>query len=336
MKKTTRFRKKVNNFLFDHIQLKNGLDNTLGAILAIFAAALYAFGFYCFVSPVHPNTATLEGSAITTGGIGGISQVLYLILTLCNIHIDQFTMQSVCYFALNVPLIIFAFFKIGKRFSLLTLLNVVFSSVFIQVFDSTQLFKDVAALIENDHLTRTVLSGVFVGLASAIAFKANISCGGIDIISYYFALRKSTSVGKYTMTLNGIIVTSFACLTIAINNGQKVELALMNLIFSILYIFVNVLVIDFINTRNKKAQIQIITVNKSVSAVLIANFPHGTTIINGEGGYSHKDRIVIYMTVSSNEVKKVVDTVKKVDEHAFITVSPIIQAYGNFFIKPIE
>ena len=70
--------------------------------------------------------------------------------------------------------------------------------------------------------------------------------------------------------------------------------------------------------------------------VMIANFPHSTTTVEGKGGYSHAEKTIVYMVVSSNEVKRVVPLVKKVDQHAFITVTSLVQAYGNFFIKPIE
>ena len=96
------------------------------------------------------------------------------------------------------------------------------------------------------------------------------------------------------------------------------------------------LVVDFVNTRNKKVQIQIITSVKDMSYVLIANFPHSTTTVAAKGGYSQQDKEIVYMVVSSNEVKRVLNLVKKIDGHSFITVTSLIQAYGNFFIKPIE
>ena len=73
-----------------------------------------------------------------------------------------------------------------------------------------------------------------------------------------------------------------------------------------------------------------------MSSILISNFPHSTTIVDAKGGYSHQEKKVIYMTVSSNEVRKVVNLVRRVDQHSFVTVTALIQAYGNFFVKPIE
>ena len=199
---------------------------------------------------------------------------------------------------------------------------------------------DIAYTLDNAdtsyHSARVLFAGVSIGLASSIAFRNEISCGGIDVISYYFALRKSTSVGKYATTLNSIILLSYFGLTIIHNQGNHVDIAFVNLLFSFLYLFVVMLVVDFVNTRNKKVQIQIITSIKDISSVLIANFPHSTTTMTGKGGYSHAEKFIVYMVVSSNEVKRVVDLVRKVDQHAFVTVTSLIQAYGNFFIKPIE
>ena len=336
MKKIARLKRKFNNYIYDHIRVREGLNISKGVFIAAATALLYAFGFYCFIAPAEVSHATLEGSSITTGGVGGISQVIWMISNLCGGKIDLFLMQSIFYFALNIPILIFAFFKIGKKFTLITLVNVGLSSLFIQVLKNADLAHQIAVELKDEHVARVLFAAVSIGLASSIAFRNEISCGGIDVISYYFALRKSTSVGKYATALNSIIIVSYSLLTIGYNGGNFVSLAVVNMLFSFLYLFCVMLVVDFVNTRNKKVQIQIITSIHDISSVLIANFPHSTTTVNGKGGYSHNDKYVVYMVVSSNEVKKVVELVKKIDQHAFVTVTSLVQAYGNFFIKPIE
>ena len=340
MKKIAKIKRKITNYMYDHIRVRESINITRGAFIATFTAMLYAFGFYCFIAPAIENHATIYGSQITTGGVGGISQVIWMISTLAGGNISISTMQSIFYFVLNIPILLFAFFKIGKKFAILSLLNVGLSSLFIWAFSNVEFMRSIANTLDNSetsyHSARVLFAAVSIGLASSIAFRSEISCGGIDVISYYFALRKSTSVGKYATTLNSIILLAYFGLTIIHNNGQHVEIAFVNLLFSFLYLFVVMLVVDFVNTRNKKVQIQIITSIKDISSVLIANFPHSTTTMVGKGGYSHAEKSVVYMVVSSNEVKRVVNLVKKVDQHAFITVTSLVQAYGNFFIKPIE
>ena len=336
MKKIERIRKNVNNYLFDHIYLKEGLHISGAIFIAAFSAMLYAFGFYCFISPAHIDATTIAGSSIVTGGVGGISQVISLALRLGGVNHDIYILQSILYFAINIPIFIFAFLKIGKKFAILTAINVGLSSMFIQLFANVEFTRLIAQALEEEHVARVLFAGTSVGIASALAFKGDFSCGGIDVFSYYFSLRKSTSVGKYATALNSTIIITYTILTIFLNTGNHVEVALLNFLYSVLYLFVVMFVVDFINTRNKKVRLEIITNVSGMSAVLIANFPHSTTVVKGEGGYSHNSKDIIHMVVSSNESKKVIDLVRKVDPHSFVMVSALIQTYGNFFVKPIE
>lgn len=340
MKRIERIKKKVSNYLYDHIHVRESLNISKGVFIAAFSAIFYAFAFYCFITPTAEKAASyptqLEGQSIITGGVGGITQVLYQIIHISGGNVNPFLLQSICYFAFNIPILIFAFFKIGKKFAILSLINVGLSSLFIQLFDNLEVAKNIANALSDEHITRVLFAGICIGIASAIAFKGEISCGGIDVFSYYFSLRKSTSVGKYATMINSVIITTFSILTIVGNQGQNVEIGLLNFMFGIVYLFMTMLVVDFINTRNKKVQLQIITSFEDITSILIANFPHSTTIVKAKGGYSHADKSIVYMVVSSSEVKRVISLVKKVDQHSFITVTALVQAYGNFFIKPIE
>ena len=340
MKKFNRIKKKFQNYLYDHIHIKEGLNVSKGLFIAAFSAVFYAFAFYCFITPTNANAAqyptNLAGQSIITGGVGGITQVLYQIIHISGGNVDPFMLQSICYFAFNIPILAFAYFKIGKKFALLSLVNVGLSSLFIQLFDNLEVAKNIASILSDQHITRVLFAGICIGIASASAFKSEISCGGIDVFSYYFSLRKSTSVGKYATAINSIIITVFSILTIVGNHGEYIEIGLLNFMFGVVYLVVTMLVVDLINIRNKKVQLQIISSYDDLTSILIANFPHSTTIVKAKGGYSRAEKTIVYMVVSSNEVKRVINLMKKVDPHSFITVTSLVQAYGNFYIKPIE
>lgn len=341
-KKIKKFRKNLNDFLFDHFILKEFLNNSYSVILSTLAGIVYAFGFCCFVVPAAGDLT------IVTGGVGGISQNIALIVEVCGGTIDAEQMQSIFYFVINIPICTFGFFAIGKRFGLVTLLNVGLSSVFIMVFKqwdfvlqirqtltAAQTIDGVTYLNYGNIVVRTLFAGIFVGTASGIAFKADVSCGGIDVFSYYFGMRKSTSVGKYTATINAIIVLLY---TAVLGFSGKViwSKAFVSLLFSVAYLFITMLVVDLINTRNKKISVQIITDRADLSKILISIFPHAATISNVKGAYSNKEKYMITMVISSNEVKKLVLVCKQADEHAFVSINSLIQVYGNFFTRPIE
>ena len=148
-------------------------------------------------------------------------------------------------------------------------------------------------------------------------------------------MRKSTSIGKYSIAINTCIIACYSILKLFDVPGQW-DISVFSMLYSIIYLFICGLVIDFIHLRNKKVLLQIITSNEKMSDILIANFPHGATISRATGAYTHAEREVIWMVVSSNEVKRFIKVCKKVDQHVFISSIPINQVYGNFFTRPVE
>ena len=339
-KKVLRFRKQLDNFLFDHFIIKSVLHYVGGFLVAAICAAIFAFGFSCFTTPADP-----DGFTLATGGVSGISQIISLsVEMIIGRHIGNNLIQSIGYTVLNIPLLIFSFFKISKRFTIFTLVNVILSSVFISVFSSTGVAQHVAefefipGVAEsaplNSTIVRVLFAGICTGLSSAVAFTAGISCGGIDIVAYYFGARKSTGVGRYGVIINAFIVITYAILK-AVGRGSFAY-GTYSIFFSIIYLMEVGLIIDTINLRNKKIEMQIITSKEHMPEIIIANFPHSATIIRGKGAYSGSEKTMFFMVVSSSEVKKVVNIAKKIDEHVFITATPLKQVYGNFFIKPLE
>ncbi len=350
MKKTEKIRRKINDYLFDHRFLRGSLEHLNALFHSVVAALIFAFGFASFITPTLIEISEgvfEEGLHIATGGVSGVSQTLALALKMCgvidNVTDDKVsTVISIAYFVVNIPILTFAFFKIGKRFAIYSLINVGLSSLFIFLFTHPEIShinvaRDIAAnhMIYEHELVRVLFGAVTVGVSSALAYRGDVSCGGIDVFSYYFALRKSSSIGKYGILINSIIITSYSVL-LMFSQGSDWEAGVISLFFSILYLFVANLIIDAINLRNKKIQVQIVTTSEYLAPVLIANFPHGATVVNGEGAYSHAPKKVIYMVVSSSQVKSVVSLARKVDHHAFIMLTPLTQVYGNFFIKPVE
>ena len=271
------------------------------------------------------------------------SQIIALIVELITkSNSARSIIVSIGYFVLNVPLMLFAFFKIGKRFTIFTFINVVLSSLFISLFSQSQIAKDVASFAFADGtqplntvIVRVLFAGVCTGLSSALAYTGGISCGGIDIVSFYLGTRKSTQVGRYNIIINAFIVLTYALLR-TVDANISLVYALYSAIFSAIYLMETGAIIDAINLRNKKVSLQVITYKEHMPEIIIANFPHSATVVKGKGAYSGQERTIFWMVVSSSEVKKVVAIAKKIDEHVFISATPLKQVYGNFFIKPVE
>ena len=114
MKKTAKVQRAIQNYLFDHRVLAAGLDWTKGMILAVLSSAIFAFGFACFITP-----ADASGFTIITGGVSGVSQNVAIIFKLIFGFVPENNLvQSIGYFVINIPLLVFAILKIGKRFGI--------------------------------------------------------------------------------------------------------------------------------------------------------------------------------------------------------------------------
>ena len=346
MAKRTR-KQKINAFIYDHIWLKYAIDYGTTFVMSVFSAAIFAFGVNCFLDPAALGDVVTDQVTLVSGGSSGVAQVFVLFLQTIGVTITRKSLIfSIAYLAVNIPLIILAFVGIGKRFAFFTLVNVASAFLFTNIFHG-QFFIHVAYYVSQwgGLLPRALFAGICTGISSAVAFKWETSAGGFDIVSYYVSLRKSTTAGKYGVMINITIVTAFTILT-AIHSGSSVEIgevtlnswsaAIGGMWFTIIYLLTVMLVIDVINVRNKKVQLQIITSNTDLPKFLLASVPHGATIMKATGAFSGEERLMIYMVVSSLEMKSAVKTIREIDPHSFVNVTPLNQVYGHFYSRPIR
>lgn len=339
MSKKKTLTEKFNGYLFDHLVLKTVYDHGKTLIMCFLSAFIFAFGLKTFLSP-----SIVDAQSLVSGGASGISQIFGIIGQLLNLGIDPGTIYMVCYILINIPLVILAFRGIGKRFAIYTMLNVAFVAILGNYLNFSFMIEIAEFVIGNGGLlARALFAGMCTGLSSAIAFKAEISAGGIDIISYYVSLKKSTQPGKYGVMVNSAVVVLFAFfstlhLHVSTTKGitEIIGEQFAGILFSVIYMFTSMIVVDTINLRNKKVQVQIITDNPDLSKFLIANVPHGATIVKAKGGYTGNDKYIIYMVISTMETKKVVKLVRETDPKSFIYITDLRQVYGSFFIKPVK
>ncbi|HAS56301.1 MAG TPA: hypothetical protein DCR94_03475 [Firmicutes bacterium] len=345
MIKKRNLRSKINDYLYDHIALRTGLDWAWAIIVSTVSALFFAIGYKCFLAPNYLSSS--HELKLVSGGASGISQTIIAALKLIpgfpEAQNFEDLMYGILYFAVNVPIFILAWFGIGKRFSVITLINVLEVSLFTNLLGNTPdggLIDSVAQFVDKNGglFARAVFGGACVGLSTALTFKIDASSGGVDVIAYYVALKKSTLCGKYSTMINSCTIIIFTLLTatkIGWSNANAYSI-IGCVFYAVLYMFVVMFVVDMINLRNKKMEIKVVTENPELVGVLLANIPHGATLIHGSGAFSGKEKTIIEMIVSSYELKNTVKVIQEADPTAFVTVSELTQVYGHFFIKPVK
>ncbi|MCQ2742172.1 MAG: YitT family protein [Bacilli bacterium] len=334
------FHTKFQSWKYDHPVLMGFLEHGGLFLICTASALLFSFGFKTFMAPQFDY----KGEAISnvvTGGASGVAQDIVLFFDDIRVALPggDGLWHTLLYFIINIPLMVLCFLGIGKRFAIYTVLNIVEFTLFGIMFDSPA-FQPVLQQIysitpENGGLiARCMLGGVCTGFSSGVAFKFGFSTGGIDIISYFISAKKRTSVGKYSVVINVVIVSVFFILSL-FKDGSDLTTACKTL-FAVLYMIVSSLVIDMIHIRNKKCEIKIITKLPALSDVLLANVPHGATITKGVGAFSGEEKIIITTIVSSYEADAIVKIMQENDPHCFISVTALHQVYGRFFTPAVK
>lgn len=351
-------KKRVINYFYDHPHQKEVVDNTIRVLVTLLSAFIFSFGFKCFIQPNYqafsdPSIVHQTGaiSALASSGISGITQSVLVIFKLLGLEFildpfNQYVLTFVSYFIINIPLLLIGFFKVGKKFALYSLINVVFVTILgiILPNNSGDLITVISEYVFAEPVARIIFAGTCTGIATALSYLIESTCGGVDIIAYYISEKKSTGVGIYSAIFNCCIVLLFSILS-TLEGGlvdgvhfEAVEFpeAVIIFMYTFLYMIITTFVVDHVNTSNKKLHIEIITRNENVAQVLLANIPHGCTILNGKGGYTGVTNYVILVTIRKNERKRVVKIAKAADPNCFINVLLTEQVYGKFFRQPIK
>lgn len=341
MSQRERIRTKYENYVETHKKAKIVFENIWCVFILTISALCFAIGFRAFISPAAA-TENPEILTLATGGISGVSQILVKTFQLIRGSYlnpeDKNTFVSIAYFALNVPIFILAWKGIGKRFAIFTMVNVIATSIFNKIIPESVVGLFDANEFLKDNFSRALFGGICIGLSSGLALMVDGSSGGLDVISYYIATKKSTSVGKYVLLFNGIVVVLFTFLSYFPVNASDTthDQVWIVLLYGIVYLFVVSLVLDHLSRRNKKTQIQIITTKDSLPKVLMANFHHGCTVVDAKGAFSGEGKKIIYMVVSTYEVKRAIRVIQEADPQAFINCVSVSAVYGRFYVEPIK
>ena len=150
---------------------------------------------------------------------------------------------SVAFYAINIPLMILAWYQIGHKFTIFTFITVSMSSLFIQ-------FVPVVVLTE-DPIINALFGGVVMGLGIGFALRHNISSGGTDIVSLTIRKKTGRNVGSISFLVNGTIM-----LIAGLTFGWEYAL------YSMITIFVSSRVTDAVFTKQKRMQAMIVTSNQ--------------------------------------------------------------------------
>jgi len=254
---------------------------------------LVAFGFNMLLIPMQ----------LLSGGMSGVAMVIGYIF---NTNIGWL------YFILNLPVLIWGWIVLGKRFVLWSIYSVISTTVAMQIIPETAL--------ANDMLLAAVFGGILVGAGSGIALRCGGSTGGFDIIATIVTMKRDLPIGTILSVLNCFVIA----LLIIFKNDWNLAL------YSIVAIFCAGKVIDVVHIRHIKITAFIITTKTEEMLNALLSHPRGITIIKTQGAYSKTEKDMLMTVRTRYELAELSKTIKEVDPHAFVNIVETVGVFGEF------
>lgn len=274
-------------------------------IWIVLSASFFAFSI---------NTFIYSGN-FYPAGISGIS---VLLVRLSKDYLNITIPYGLLYTLLNIPGTYLVFSRVGKKFTIFSIIHYLLVSFLTLVFPNIYLNYDVMLL--------SIFGGLINGFAAWMALNRNASGGGTDFIAIYLSDKLKRPVWTWVMMANAILI-------LIAGSIYGLEAALYSIIFQ----FVATQIINERYTRYKsKSLYMITTMPEEVSEAILKSTHHGITKIWGEGAYTKQKRCLLFMVVQEYQVNQVVYTAQKIDPHIFISVSNTERIIGNYHQTPLE
>lgn len=248
-------------------------------------------------------------NSIVSGGLTGIGQTINLLTGLP---------VGVMVMVMNIPLFLVAWRQFGLRFIVYSLIGMVGSSLFIDLFNALRL------VFTSDMLLAAVFGGLVRGLGSGLIYYPGATAGGSDIGARL--LRKKyphINFGTLSLGLDALVVTAFAIVF------RRVDSAL----YTIITMFVSSRVVNLIlyGLKNSGVCYIVTTEPRRIAAAIGQALDRGATILKGEGAYSGTEHDVLLCAVKRSQIPALRRIVSAIDEHAFVIVTESHEVFGKNF-----
>lgn len=249
------------------------------------------------------------------GGATGLSLLIIRLL-------KKFAGISLPYAPVNILLnsipVYIGFRYIGKKFTGFSLVMILANSFMVDLLPTHA--------ITYDPLLIAIFGGMINGLAISLCLMVGATSGGTDFISIYISKRTGKDAFNIILGMNAVILA-----IAGLNFGWDKAL------YSIIFQYFSTQVLHLLYRNYQKVTMFIVTeYPEKVSQMIYDVCRHGTTMIDGRGGYEGSNRTVVYSVIDAPESGRVIQEIYKIDPHAFVNSVQTKELRGNFYYKKMD
>lgn len=238
------------------------------------------------------------------GGATGLALLLHYFLPSLPV--------GLIYFLLNIPLFVFGWMFVGRRFLMYSLIGVfIFSGVMFWPFPVFPI---------NDMILSALTAGIVIGVGSGIILRSLGSAGGLDILSVILFKRFSVRPGNTVLFFNGLLLLS-----------ASLRIPLEMILYTLIYLYVSSHFMNFvISGLSQRKSVMIISARwKEISREIMERLQRGVTVVRGQGGYTGQELYILYSVVTLTELSRFKEIIRRVDPQAFVVVTDTLEVMGK-------
>jgi uncharacterized membrane-anchored protein YitT (DUF2179 family) len=270
-------------------------------ILITIGAFIYSMGISVFLDPNNLAPGGTTGIAIIISNLTSLKTGTLVLL-------------------INIPILIFGWWKFGSKFILSTIYVTFLSSFFINTMNEYIIVK--YGVITHDLLLSGVAGGSLMAIGMAMVFRQGATTGGTDIIIRALRQRyKHIKSGTIFIITDAIIVSASAIIF------KNIEIAL----YAAITIVISNFVLDLVLYGGDSAKLLYVISdnNEKIAQRILEEINIGVTYLKAEGAYTRNDKKVIMCVCRKYNYTKIREIVRDEDVNAFFIVSNSNEVFGD-------
>ncbi len=245
---------------------------------------------------------------LSTGGFSGIATIVYYFFKVP---------MGVTVLALNIPLLIIAYFKVGKQLFARSIYGTIVFSLMIDLIDKI-------TPLTHDRFLGCIYGGVFAGIGTAIILKFDASTGGSDLLSHIIrAYKKQYKSSSLILAVDTVVIALNVIFfkNIEIGLYSAIAIFLMGKMIDLIFEGVNFTKVIFIISPKYE----------EIAGQISASINRGSTGLFSKGMYTDQEKLTLLCVGSRTEAYEMQSIAKEIDKEAFIIIMNAREVIGKGF-----
>lgn len=335
MKEESWLRKKIDSYKEDFAKtFLNGHPRKVltNILLVVFGNIILSFATVFFLLP----------GKIVMGGNSGIALILMeIILRSTRGNYPSWIDADFLILLLTVFFFILAFILLGFSSAIKNTISAIVYPSFVFIFNAIRTIPDFHFLRIEEYMSSSsfiipgtgydpatvtliagIFGGIFMGLATSLAFKGGGSCGGTTCLVVFFSKHTVLKASTVSIIIDSLIIGA----------GVFVYMNAISALIGILTAIVCATIIGKIFVGGSQAlHAEIISSHwEAISHAIHKELERGTTIYTAKGGYTGEEKKVVYVSFSREEYHHFLEIIQKEDPSAFVTITTIYDVSGGY------